>query len=375
MSAGAMEGLAAGASTPDLDSSAQLALDAIVTLTNGGYGRAAMRAIATEAGLSVPTVSKAVKRLETMGLLVAQRPAGAGRSTVYEVAENARSNYTRRGPVSEGLPDCFRSHDFVRPGWLWAAAPKGVPLRLKAVHQHALVKSESTTERHLKALSDLPCPAVTRAKDPSAPRFHLYTFWDLSEHEQARNQKHLTDRLKKWRPKTKLQREAEHEAERQALRDKYGEAAYADLAPKIIALSVEGGPGLYSRRKHTPCWMYGGELSADHYGVVDGVRSPAIRAHRITYYAARGPIPPGRELHHLCDTPACVNPAHLFPLWPAEHARITAMSQYTRQLKKNLAKFGFCSAAREAADAKAHATFTRRTTLATPIGTPRPTAA
>ena len=101
MSAGAMEGLAAGASTPDLDSSAQLALDAIVTLTNGGYGRAAMRAIATEAGLSVPTVSKAVKRLETMGLLVAQRPAGAGRSTVYEVAENARSNYTRRGPVSE----------------------------------------------------------------------------------------------------------------------------------------------------------------------------------------------------------------------------------------------------------------------------------
>ena len=84
----------------------------------------------------------------------------------------------------------------------------------------------------------------------------------------------LTDRLKKWRPKTKLQREAEHEAERQALGDKYGEAAYADLAPKIIALSVEGGPGLYSRRKHTPCWMYGGELSADHYGVVDGVRSP-----------------------------------------------------------------------------------------------------
>lgn len=35
------------------------------------------------------------------------------------------------------------------------------------------------------------------------------------------------------------------------------------------------------------------------------------RAHRVAYEEARGPIPEGMVLDHLCRTPSCVNPFHL----------------------------------------------------------------
>lgn len=371
MSAGAIKGLAAGASIHELDSTARLTLDAIMKLTRGGQGRAALRAISTESGLSVPAISKAVKRLETSGVLVAKRPAGAGRATVYEVTENARTNYTGIGASFGELPDCFRSHDFIRPGWLWVTVPKGVPMRLGEVHKYAVVSHPSTTDRHLGALRRLPVPAVTRAVDPTAPRFYLYTFHDLTADDQAIILADLHGRIKKWRPKTKTDREAEHEAERQALRQKHGEASYVDLAPEILKLSTEDSRERWRWRLDTPCWLYGGELSASGYGVVEGVRSRGIRAHRITYTAERGATTPGKELHHRCEEPACVRPSHLWELWPDEHARETAMSQYRRQTKKNFAKFVNDPIKRQAADARAAETFRRLTKLKTPIGTVR----
>lgn len=41
--------------------------------------------------------------------------------------------------------------------------------------------------------------------------------------------------------------------------------------------------------------------------------------HRVVYEWLCGPIPEGRGLHHICETPRCVNPKHLQPVDHAEH--------------------------------------------------------
>jgi len=42
-------------------------------------------------------------------------------------------------------------------------------------------------------------------------------------------------------------------------------------------------------------------------------------AHKFAYQAIIGPIPPGRELDHLCDNKLCVNPSHLEPVTHQEN--------------------------------------------------------
>lgn len=43
----------------------------------------------------------------------------------------------------------------------------------------------------------------------------------------------------------------------------------------------------------------------------DGSRK-SLLAHRASYLAFRGPIPNGMFVCHVCDTPSCINPDHLF---------------------------------------------------------------
>lgn len=74
-------------------------------------------------------------------------------------------------------------------------------------------------------------------------------------------------------------------------------AAYQDL---IRQSSASSGAG---------CWIWAGSAKTNEYGVVRilGVR---VLAHRLSLAVFKG-APFGAFALHSCDTPACVNPAHL----------------------------------------------------------------
>lgn len=62
----------------------------------------------------------------------------------------------------------------------------------------------------------------------------------------------------------------------------------------------------------TGCWIWTALLNEHGYGLlyVSGDRNRL--AHRVSWEMHKGPIPDGHGVLHRCDTPACVNPDHLF---------------------------------------------------------------
>lgn len=68
-------------------------------------------------------------------------------------------------------------------------------------------------------------------------------------------------------------------------------------------------------QKTDTCWLWTASKRNKGYGafayVQDG-RTVHDRAHRFSYRLHIGGIPPGMFVLHRCDTPACVNPNHLF---------------------------------------------------------------
>src|SRR4030095_15726266 len=65
-------------------------------------------------------------------------------------------------------------------------------------------------------------------------------------------------------------------------------------------------------QKTETCWTWIGSLHSAGYGIINRRRDTAIRAHRVSYEMAFGPIPEGLHVLHHCDNPPCVRPDHLF---------------------------------------------------------------
>lgn len=68
------------------------------------------------------------------------------------------------------------------------------------------------------------------------------------------------------------------------------------------------------------CWLWTGTLNSYGYAKFQ-IGGRSIGGHRFSYELLVGPIPPHRELDHLCRVRSCVNPAHLEPVTARENQR------------------------------------------------------
>ncbi|UYL88350.1 HNH endonuclease [Arthrobacter phage EvePickles] len=58
------------------------------------------------------------------------------------------------------------------------------------------------------------------------------------------------------------------------------------------------------------CWEWTGTKLDSGYGVLT-IHPKMFKAHRLAYMWAKGHIPDGLQVDHICHNPACVRPAHL----------------------------------------------------------------
>jgi hypothetical protein len=88
------------------------------------------------------------------------------------------------------------------------------------------------------------------------------------------------------------------------------------------------------------CWIWAGSKDSKGYGQISsgGRQGRRVLAHRLSYTIAKGQIPEGLDLDHLCRNPACVNPDHLEPVTRGENTRrgnAAAATRAARAAKPN----------------------------------------
>lgn len=62
----------------------------------------------------------------------------------------------------------------------------------------------------------------------------------------------------------------------------------------------------------TDCWIWQRTLNSDGYATIK-YHQRTYKVYRVTWERLHGThIPPGKSALHRCDTPACINPYHIF---------------------------------------------------------------
>jgi hypothetical protein len=81
------------------------------------------------------------------------------------------------------------------------------------------------------------------------------------------------------------------------------------------------------------CWLWTGPLDRDGYGYFY-FRRRSRRAHRVSWFLHRGPIPTGMVVNHACKNRNCVNPQHLELLTTRENSLQDSVSPAALNARK-----------------------------------------
>lgn len=88
----------------------------------------------------------------------------------------------------------------------------------------------------------------------------------------------------------------------------------------------QSGYTVEDRGYDTPCWISEKAPGSNgyvihHWSWNGGESTGRMGAHRIAYMRAKGPIPDGHHIDHLCRVTNCINPDHLEAVLPGENVR------------------------------------------------------
>lgn len=84
--------------------------------------------------------------------------------------------------------------------------------------------------------------------------------------------------------------------------------------------------------KSGDCWIW--RLSADNSGYArTAIKGRRLGVHVWSYLSAYGPVPDGREVHHICETRLCVRPDHLRAVTHRENLMASATLPQINALK------------------------------------------
>jgi hypothetical protein len=94
---------------------------------------------------------------------------------------------------------------------------------------------------------------------------------------------------------------------------------YDSLYQRLIANTAEP-------ENAQACWVWTAQRDRWGYGrlniYVAGLgKTVKAMAHITLWELLMGPVPPGKQLDHLCHNEACINPDHLEPVTPSENCR------------------------------------------------------
>lgn len=85
------------------------------------------------------------------------------------------------------------------------------------------------------------------------------------------------------------------------------------------------------RDESTGCLMWTGRLTSCGYGSVTimqaGYPVATFSAHKVSYELARGRVPDGLVLDHLCRNRACIEPSHMEPVSQRENIMRSPIAQ------------------------------------------------